>query len=403
MQKFKSRLVLIISMIIVSFYFTSDFSLIDIEKTAIIVAISIDKEQENYSVTAQIAIPQATDQTSANNDATVTGKGTTVFSAIDDIGTKTGWHPKLSFCDLILLGDSVLQDDVLPIIDSLIKSTKFPNSALVAACEGDAKELLLSQTPLDAISSFALLKILVKNPFKANNICNLDLKTFAVLGKSASAYGFMPYVKKVEEKEESKEGGSSAGMASAQPVSGGSNAGSAEQGQDSSQNKSVVFDATETAIFKQGKKVGTLDKDQSLIYNMLYKNVHETFISVEDDGEQHLLSVTKSSNSIKVTFNEKPTVLVSLNMKVSETDDSGKHLTDKNIQELVSQTRLDACSEKVDAIIKSIFELSQQYDCDLFQAKTIIYKYHNDYYGGIKDLPLSNFNIKTSVVTKSLD
>lgn len=402
MNKFKSRLTIIICMIIASFYFTSDFSLIDIEKTAIIVAISIDKEKENYSVTAQIAIPQATDQTSANNDATVTGTGTTVFSAIDDIGTKTGWHPKLSFCDLILLGDSVLKDDVLPIIDSLIKSTKVPNSALVACCEGDAKEILLSKTPLDAISSFAILKILVKNPFKANNISNLDLKTFALLNKSASSYGFMPYVKKVEEKEENKEGGSSSSMASAKPVSGGSNAGSAEQGQ-GSQEKSVVFDATETAIFKQGIKVGTLDKEQTLIYNMLFKSVHETFIPVEDQGEQHLLSVTQSSNSIKVFFGEKPTVLVKLTMKVSETDNSGKHLNDKSSQELVSQRRLDACSEKVEEIITSIFEISQQSDCDLFQAKSIIYKYHNEFYSELKDLPLTHFNIKTSVITKSLD
>ena len=61
MKTFKIRVALILGALLAIFYFSSDFALIDIEKTAIIVAIGIDEgENSRYKITAQIAIPQPT-------------------------------------------------------------------------------------------------------------------------------------------------------------------------------------------------------------------------------------------------------------------------------------------------------------------------------------------------------
>ena len=49
-------------------FFTHDFGLIDIKHTAIIIAMGVDKTDEEYEVSTQIAIPQATTQNVSNND-----------------------------------------------------------------------------------------------------------------------------------------------------------------------------------------------------------------------------------------------------------------------------------------------------------------------------------------------
>ncbi len=101
MKTFKIRVALILGALLAIFYFSSDFALIDIEKTAIIVAIGIDEGEkltlQNNGANRHSA---ATDTAAANDDAVVTADGNTVMEGIQNIGAKTGWHPKLSFARL---------------------------------------------------------------------------------------------------------------------------------------------------------------------------------------------------------------------------------------------------------------------------------------------------------------
>ena len=90
-------------------FFTNDCQLIDVQKTAIIIALGIDSAGDELEITAQIAIPQATDTQTNNSDAILTAKGKTIFDAIDNIGTTTGWYPKLAFCNLIVFGEELLK------------------------------------------------------------------------------------------------------------------------------------------------------------------------------------------------------------------------------------------------------------------------------------------------------
>ena len=51
-------------------FFGSDFSIIDIEKTAIITALGVDVEDDGkYLVTAQIAVPESSDVGAENKHA----------------------------------------------------------------------------------------------------------------------------------------------------------------------------------------------------------------------------------------------------------------------------------------------------------------------------------------------
>ena len=157
----RAKIILLLFIFCMVAFFTNDFQLINIEKTAIIVALGIDKaENEQIEVTAQIAVPQASNQNTTNSDAILSAKEKTLYGALEKISLQTGWYPKLTFCNLILLGSDLIKGDFMPIIDYVLTSNRFQNSAVLAVSEKKASDLLKATTPLDYISSFALQKIL---------------------------------------------------------------------------------------------------------------------------------------------------------------------------------------------------------------------------------------------------
>ncbi len=96
----KAKIMVVLFLITCLLFFTSDFQLIDIEKTAIIAALGVDLKDNAFEVTAQIAIPQASNDNATNNDAIIVSQGKTIFEAIDNIAITTGWYPNLPFATL---------------------------------------------------------------------------------------------------------------------------------------------------------------------------------------------------------------------------------------------------------------------------------------------------------------
>ncbi|MBS1314564.1 MAG: hypothetical protein HP048_04355 [Clostridia bacterium] len=166
MKNLWKKISLILAGAVVVLFFSNDFGLIDVEKTAIITAIGVDlAESGNFELTVQIAVPQVSSSQSENKKAIVSCEGDTVSFALHEVGTRTGWYPKLSFCNLIVLGEKMLNEgDVTAIVEYFARTVKIQDSAILTACEDTAKELLQVSTPLDNLSAFALQKILIKNP-----------------------------------------------------------------------------------------------------------------------------------------------------------------------------------------------------------------------------------------------
>ena len=119
---FKSKILIVLVFMIFILYLSNDFSLIDIKETAIIVALGIDKEENVIEVSAQIAVPKSSDQASESPGTVISGKGDTVAIALENIGIRTGWYPKLSFCNVVILGKGVLDGDVMENIDYFIRT-----------------------------------------------------------------------------------------------------------------------------------------------------------------------------------------------------------------------------------------------------------------------------------------
>ena len=85
------RYYILIVVALIFLFFSGDFGLIDVQKTALVMAVGIDREENTFIVTSQIAIPQSSKQGQASETVQLVSRGKTVADAFEEINAKTGW------------------------------------------------------------------------------------------------------------------------------------------------------------------------------------------------------------------------------------------------------------------------------------------------------------------------
>ncbi len=395
----RAKFLLLSVFILLTLFFSNNFGLIDVEKTSIITAIAIDFEQNEYILTAQVAVPEATDANTENQKAQLSGKGKTVGEALKDLGDTSGWFPKLAFCNLIILGNKLGNENVIKLLDYFAKTLRLQDSALIAIAEKTAKELLSLSTPLDNISSFAIQKILLKAPQFGGDVAPTDIKTFVSGYYSQNKSGYMPLIKVISADNGSGDEGQKSDNSSS---SGGMQQNQKSQGANNESNN--LFDARTTALFLNGKLVGKLSPEQTLTFNAFNQSITGTNIPIDDvqiNGVpyNYLLTVMNDSHSIKVKATD---TNVNLTFDLKLFCKVGDVFAVDSEDSLSSNTPLPKPliekTEKMltDSII-SLINKSVETGCDFFKIKEKLYRYNNSKYSQYKDDFLSKLKVKINV------
>ena len=397
----RAKFLLLSVAILFTFFFSNNFGLIDVEKTSIITAIAIDIEQDEFILTAQVAVPEATDTNTENQKAQLSGKGKTVGEALKDLGDISGWFPKLAFCNLIILGNSLANENTVKLLDYFAKTLRLQDSALIAFAEGTAKEILSLSTPLDNISSFAIQKILLKAPQFDNDVAPTDIKTFCSGYYSKNQSGYMPLIKVIS----ADNGSGNEGLKSDNSSNMGGDTTQKSQGANSQSNN--LFDARTTALFYKGKLVDTLSPQETLAFNAFNERISGTSLAIndveiKDKKYNYLLTIMSDSHSLKVKATDKEINLefnLSLFCKVS--DVFATDLEDS----LSSNTPLpQPLIEKTQKLLtENIFGLvnkSIKSGCDFLNIKERLYRYNYSKYSLYKDNYLSKLKVKTNVTVR---
>ena len=421
----KSKLILILALIVTVLYLSNDFSIIDIRQTALIAAIGLDKSDGMYEVSVQIAIPQATDQTASNSSAVLTGRGKTVGDALEQIGTSTGWYIKLSFCNLIILGESLFDGDIMQPLDYFLRTDKIQDTARLCMAEKSAKDILSAKTPLDELSAFSVTKILEPDSESLSSIAATSVKEFAMGYYSESGFSSMPIVK-LTEAEGDNGGGNSASSSVDDKNEVNSrlvrcdlrnNADNAETsyasesggGKEKSSNEiSNIFDATSTVLLDKGVKKLVLEKDETLAFNMMTHPISEVSVevpNVEYEGQNTtvFLTVKNIKKSIKLRFMGANPIL-ELTLATDARLDDADVISDpgglvKNY--IVPDAVLTKLSEFFKNKIESVFEKSRNVQTDIFQVKNRLYRTQNKYFENMKNNILKDVKISVKVKAKS--
>ena len=278
-----------IAVVLVFFFLflSGDFGLVDVQKTAIVMAVGIDREDDTFILTSQIAVPQASKQGDATQTVQLVSRGKTVADAFDEINAKTGWYPKLVFCHLLILGEKTTEQNVFEALDFFLLDEYMPDNCLVATCEGVAKDLLNVTALVDPSGSLAIQKVLSQHAQRVGTAMPSTLREFAIGYFSDAKSGFLPVVKtqpqqeKIQgEKGQAGQGGESSGQNGSSGGSSGNGQGGGQSGSPSGGGQSgqksqsgngetdkPVFSASETALFVGGIKKGVFTEEETFAYN----------------------------------------------------------------------------------------------------------------------------------------
>ena len=386
-------------------FFSNDFGLVDIQKTAIVLAVGIDRENEEFIVNSRIAVPSSSgEQKAAAASIQVETRGDTVGAAIQEINVKTGWYPKLVFLNLIVLGETATEKNTFESLDYFLRNDYMSDDCKICCCEGKAGEKLNTKTTAESIPSLSVGKILSAHSATTGLAAVTTLREFAAGYFGVSNSGYMPVLKvdelsggasdgSTENSSDGASGGSSGEQEGGQSGGGqeGTDSGGASetsQGGSGGESGGKTFSATETALFSNGVYREKLTKDETFAFLCVNGGVRLATFDAEYGGVNYTLMIKKSKPKIKFFVDDfaTPRLSVSLEM-IAELQDvsSSQTIVEIAAPGKTKQAVLDEAGKKLTRLIKSVFEKSRANGCDLFDAGKRLQKYESAYYNAYRD------------------
>lgn len=374
-------------------FFSNDFGLVDIQKTAIVLAVGIDRENEEFIVSSRIAVPSSSgEQKAAADSIQVETRGDTVGAAIQKINVKTGWYPKLVFLNLIVLGETATEKNTFESLDYFLRNDYMSDDCKICCCEGKAGEKLNTKTTAESIPSLSVGKILSEHSATTGLAAVTTLREFAAGYFGVSNSGYMP-VLKVDELSGGASGGSSGEQEGGQSGGGqeatdSGGASETSQGGSGGEGGGKTFSATETALFSNGVYREKLTKDETFAFLCVNGGVRLATFDAEYGGVNYTLMIKKSKPKIKFFVDDFATPRLSVSMEmIAELQDisSSQTIVEIAAPGKTKQAVLDEAGKKLTRLIKSVFEKSRANNCDLFDAGKRLQKYESAYYNAYRD------------------
>lgn len=390
-------------------FFTNDFGLSDIQKTAIVLAVGIDRTGDDFTVTSQIAVPSANTQGENSAEAMqVTTRGKTVAAAIQKVSEKTGWYPKLVFCKLIVLGSSTLAHDVFESLDYFLRNEYTSDDCLLCCCEKEAKSILEETVPFESVSSLAIEKLLSDHAAKVGLVSPSSLRSFAVgyFGESKSAT--MPLLKTVPLNQDESGGSGSSGSSESSGSSDNSDesgggkeeAEGKSQGQDNAaKTGKTTYAASETAFFFGGRYVGTLTAEETFVYRLISDGVRLATLNVDYGGVTHTLFIKQGKAKIQFNVDDLSVPRLRIDVKADaklQDLSASQSIVEIAAPENVRTEIFKAAEDKTLALLKSGFEKSRAQNCDLYGVKKRLQKFESRYYRAFGDDVLNRVTLHGS-------
>ena len=399
------RYYLLLVIALVFLFFSGNFGLIDVQKTAIVMAVGIDREGEDFIVTSQIAVPEASKQGNASQTVQLVSRGKTVANALEEINGKTGWYPKLAFCRLIILGEKTTETDVFDSLDFFLVNEYISDNCLIATCEGTAQDLLNVTALIDPSGSVAMQKVLSPHAERVGAVLPTTLREFSIGYFSDSKSGYMPLLKTQPQQEkqgEEKQNNASQGQGGAQNSSQNSqNQGG--QAEKSGQEK-PVFSANETALFVAGKRVGVLTPEETFAVNATLFELKLASYTVESDKGACTLIVRNNQRKEKlVVKSDIPAYKIKLTLTAGFADASfSRPLQETKDAGAIPSGVFPQAEKLLASQVKDAFEKCRAVDCDIFGVKERIQKYNAKAYKRLKNTALSSAVLDISVTFQGI-
>lgn len=391
-------------------FFTNDFGLVDLRKTSVVIGVGLDREGDELELTAQLAVPQAAENGAETKFETIVGRGATVAEALNEINVRTGFYPKLVFCELILLGESCLGEDVYGTLDYFYRNEYTGLTPKVAACKGSAGEALSRNLPLGVSATDAIIRLLSEEAERSANVSTVNLRDVGANGYSPSSFCYMPYITTDESQDgeggSAQSGGSQGGeenSAKSQEEGGGSRSEQSQGGQiakSGAQNEGFV--CSSCALFSDGKFVGVLDERLTFAYNLINGEVRHAFLRCGQGENLLVMGLRDCRGGAKLGLDgDKPTLKLSFSAIARVQDGESNPTPESEGRKVASEEELALCRTELEGLFSGLFENSKSLGCDIFSARTQLYRRFRNSYERFEGSILSDLALNVEVKLRS--
>ena len=382
------RYYLLIIFVLVFLFVSGDFGLVNVQKTAIVMAVGVDRDDDSFIVTSQIAIPQSSKQGKAAETVQLVSRGKTVAAAFEEINAKTGWYPKLVFCNLILLGETSTQTNVFDALDFFLLNEYMSDNCLVATCDGSAKDMLNVAALVDPSGSVAMQKVLSTHAARVGTVLPTTLREFTIGYFGDAQSGSLPIIKTQPQQDRVSSDGTGGGTAQTAQTQQQSESG---QGEQSAPTEKPVFSAGETALFVRGVRVGKLTADETFALGAALHDLKLAAFSVETDGATCTLTVKNNERKTKLNVGAdgRATLKLQITVAAGLLDYSQALPLEGSVDVGDVPDGVFAAGEKLlHSHIQTAFDKCRGAGCDLFGVIDRMQKYHPKAYAKNKDKAL---------------
>jgi spore germination protein KC len=294
----------------------------DIDKRAFVVSIGIDKAtdmEKGYEVNLKIAIPESEAKQQSKEFLLLSEKGETIAEVVRIIKAKASNELDFGHMKMIVLGDSVVQEDITQIMDWFSRRRDIQQIAFIGIGKPDAKSVLTLQPKGERIPSNTLFLFFgqtgTESPYVTTNYLFHFRRNLVERGIDAS----LPII----------------------------------------EAKDSNFSITSLSLIKDGKEALPLTPDQTMLLNVLNKGFDKVSFSVPFEEEKSfVLSLDQLSTNF--TINTKDKGFIKYNVDFSAIIEESMFK--------INGEKLEAYSKKAEEVIKKrveeLFQLFQQHEVD---------------------------------------
>ncbi|MGE7930725.1 Ger(x)C family spore germination protein [Lysinibacillus xylanilyticus] len=319
----------------------------ELNELGIMLAIGIDKVEDEYRVTAQVVVPsEVSTKTSTGRSPVILYQefGETVYEALRKITKESPREIYTGHLRMLVLGEDLAEEGIAKSIELLSRNWELRSDFYVAiAKDRNAKELLNVRTALENIPANEMFNTL-RTPeatWTAPNGFTLDelIANLTSEGKEAVLTGIL--------------------------VTGEQEKGSSKQNVESiTPPAQIEYD--NLAVFKKDKLVGWLTERESKGYNSIVNKVQNSVTAIScPEGGKATIEMVQVDSKIKGKINKgKPEVDV--NIKVKGNVGEVECQMNLNDQETIAELEKNIEKQLEETIHLTIETAQKQYKSDIF-------------------------------------
>lgn len=393
----KYPFILIFLLILVVFTPYSLFSPGESRKRAVVIAIGLDKIENEYEISFLTFIPSPNQEFQQSNSV-VSGKGSSVSEAVLDAQLTLGKDIGLSHAKTTVVNERMLEGDVSSSLDYLMRVVSLPENTVFVCTNTTAKELLMATDSLEQNLGLKLDQLVSYN---ANEVYITDTSLEAFYKgyyspTKSSLIGYIEHVKEDNSQGQEEAQNGSQGSGDSQKSSQTSSSQDGQQGMSDSseqnssavssgqsenekqrgslQGQSQILNKGDAVLLRDGQKVALLDVDNLNSINLLSNkrsldSITITDVETEDGKKVDMTFMVKNKIvSVKTDFqNNIPLFVANINLGVqlSEIDTKAQKVK-QNVQNTqITEEIAQKLEQKIKAEFAKVLQILRENKADV--------------------------------------